>query len=386
MRPLLLLLQLATASAGLVASLQAKVYGQDTYAKCAGLYRRSADKVCTTSAAAANCTSHKYIWDRTDPDDSRFIYYRNGAWRVTGAQWRDAYVNGSITHGGNFIKSDGEAGEWFGSGWSNANATAELVGQTYDDTHVTTLAGSRLFMHGVGVFEYASVGEIFRSQVYLCPVANCTDEMVQKGDCVTFISAVAVQTSNHTIIFRGGEVNINGVNRIVDKDHKISPQGFTITPVGNTSSWRPRIDHDKMASCGNKGSRVRNCSQGGYILETPDLTLNVAVVGPFEKGWLKEEVSNRTFNVDLAAVRSNGAEVRGIINGDKNGFFQLPGQNANALQPEPWSEVQGHNVVAGAEIFPLAMKVQMDAQCGASMPVRATRMQRAKPREAVFAF
>ena len=384
----LLALELSAASAAMVASLQAKVYGADTYAKCAGLYRKSNDKICTTSAPAANCTDKRYIWDRTDPDDGRFIYYRNGAWRITGSQWREGYVNGSITHGGNFIKSDGDTADWFSAGWGLANATAELVGQTYDDTHVTTLAGSRMFMHGVGVFEYASVGDIFRSQVYMCPVANCTAAMVQAGDCVTFISAVAVQSAGHTVIFRGGTVNIDGKDRKIDEQHRVANEQLTMTPVGNVSVWRPRIDHDKVASCGNKASRVRNCSAGGYILETPDLTLNVAIVGPFERGWLKEDASNRTFNVDLAAVKANGQEVRGIINGDKNGFFKVPSEDGSptAIQPERWTELTANNVGAGAELFPLELKAQMDAHCGPAQPLHATRMQRSKPAEAVFAY
>ena len=175
MRFFLLAAGLAAASAGTVASLQAKVYGTDTYAKCSGLYRRSKDKVCTTSTADSNCTK-KYIWDRTEPDDSRFMYYRNGAWRVTGSQWREGYVNGSITHGGNFIKSDGDAGEWVGAGWNSANATAAALGDTYDDTHVTTLSGTRMFMHGVGVFEYASVGEL--SHRFVQPLGCCCVDVV----------------------------------------------------------------------------------------------------------------------------------------------------------------------------------------------------------------
>ena len=387
MRAFLLTVQLAAAAAGSVASLQAKVYGTDTYAKCSGLYRRSTDKVCTTSATDGNCTK-KYIWDRTEPDDSRFIYYRNGAWRVTGSQWRDAYVNGSIMHGGNFIKSDGDAGEWFGAGWNAANATATSVGDTYDDTHVTTLAGSRVFMHGVGVFEYASVGELFKSQVYICPVANCTAAMVTKGDCVTFISAVAVKMPNRTVIFHSNTVTIDGKERKVDDAHRVASPDLSITTMGSTGTWRPRIDHDKLARCNDKVSSMQNCSAVGWVLETPDLTLNVAAVGPFEKGWLREEAGNRTFNIDLAAVRTNGKEVRGIINGDKNGFFKAagnaPGASANALQPELWSEATASSVAAGSELFPLELKAHMDAKCGVPQVLQVTKKPRAKLSSSIF--
>ena len=47
-------------------------------------------------------------------------------------------------------------------------------------------------MHGVGVFEYASSGEVV-SQVYMCPFAPCTADMMEMGDCLTFIQAVAVK-------------------------------------------------------------------------------------------------------------------------------------------------------------------------------------------------
>lgn len=389
MRFFLLAAGLAAASAGTVASLQAKVYGTDTYAKCSGLYRRSKDKVCTTSTADSNCTK-KYIWDRTEPDDSRFMYYRNGAWRVTGSQWREGYVNGSITHGGNFIKSDGDAGEWVGAGWNSANATAAALGDTYDDTHVTTLSGTRMFMHGVGVFEYASVGELFRSQVYICPVANCTAEMVTAGDCVTFISAVAVKTPNRTIVFHSNTVTIDGKERRIDEAHRVASPDLSITNMqtGSAGTWRPRVDHDRLASCNDKVPKMQNCSAAGWVLETPDLTLNVAAVGPFEKGWLREEASNRTFNIDLAAVRTNGKEVRGILNGDKNGVFKAAADDtpvsANALQPELWSEATASNVLAGSEIFPLELLAHMDARCGLPQQLRATKKPRAKSSAANF--
>ena len=78
---------------------------------------------------------------------------------------------------------------------------------------------------------------------------------------------------------------------------------------------------------------------------------------------------------------------RGIINGDKNGFFKVPSEDGSptAIQPERWTELTANNVGAGAELFPLELKAQMDAHCGPAQPLRATRMQRSKPAEAVFA-
>ena len=133
---------------------------------------------------------------------------------------------------------------------------------------------------------------------------------------------------------------------------------------------------------------MQNCSAAGWVLETPDLTLNVAAVGPFEKGWLREEASNRTFNIDLAAVRTNGKEVRGILNGDKNGVFKAAADDtpvsANALQPELWSEATASNVLAGSEIFPLELLAHMDARCGLPQQLRATKKPRAKSSAANF--
>ena len=42
-------------------------------------------------------------------------------------------------------------------------------------------------MHGVGVFEYASVGDDLRSQVYICPIEHGPGKMKQD---LSFIAAM----------------------------------------------------------------------------------------------------------------------------------------------------------------------------------------------------
>ena len=44
-------------------------------------------------------------------------------------------------------------------------------------------------MHGTGVFEYATIPGVIRSQVYMCPTHNCTSEKMATGDCNTYIQA-----------------------------------------------------------------------------------------------------------------------------------------------------------------------------------------------------
>ena len=67
-----------------------------------------------------------------------------------------------------------------------------------------------------------------------------------------------------------------------------------------------------------------NCSSNQWTLTTPELVVSVGVIGPFEEGYLREEVSTRTFNLDVqpvGKVAASPAIVQGIINGDMNGLF-----------------------------------------------------------------
>merc|ERR1719267_300554 len=79
---------------------------------------------------------------------------------------------------------------------TTTGSTNTSDGEVFDDPHVKTLSGKRYFMHGVGVFDYASSGSV-KTQVYMCPFAPCTNEMMRNGECVTYVQAVAIKTQNH---------------------------------------------------------------------------------------------------------------------------------------------------------------------------------------------
>ena len=68
-------------------------------------------------------------------------------------------------------------------------------------------------MHGTGVYDYASSGDV-ESQVYLCPFAPCTEKMMAKGECLTFIQAVAVKTPKHNLVFRSDSLYVDGARVI----------------------------------------------------------------------------------------------------------------------------------------------------------------------------
>ena len=74
-------------------------------------------------------------------------------------------------------------------------------------------------MHGTGVFEYATIPGVIRSQVYMCPTHNCTSEKMATGDCNTYIQAVAIQLASnppspgHRIILRGNALKVDWVPR-----------------------------------------------------------------------------------------------------------------------------------------------------------------------------
>jgi len=77
-----------------------------TYASCEGTYAKSTDML-----------NGKAIWDRTT--GSRFIFWCNDRWRITGSQWRQGFLDGSTRHCGAFISSANAAEHWFDASWSN---------------------------------------------------------------------------------------------------------------------------------------------------------------------------------------------------------------------------------------------------------------------------
>ena len=241
-------------------------------------------------------------------------------------------------------------------------------GEASDDPHVKTLSGSKYFFHGVGVYEYASIGNT-RSQVYLCPYAHCDTAKLGKGSCLTFISAIAVESQNHLILLRGNSLLVDGKESKSKTELRVN--SMRITAEGDKQ--RPeRVDHNKLADCHTVGERdggflYHNCTQVRRQIESPDLMLDIGVVGPFEKGWLLENVSDRTFNIEVVSP-AHAAQVKGLINGDRNGMFRLdsaqkymPGTH---IIPHPEAkEVTADTVDASDVLFPHSLIKELDSQC-----------------------
>jgi len=297
-------------------------------------------------------------------------------------------------------------------------------------------------MHGVGVFDYATIPGVIKTQVYMCPFAECTSEMAGKGECLTFIQAVAVQINGakkeeHTIILRNNSVR-------VDRDDRANQTNITFGsgtvlkasgsgggaahPNRNWGVLHPaRVNHDTLATChvldSLTGAQVfpkeytdalklrqakgmgawQNCTRNEWTLHTPDVTIDIGVIGPFEEGYLREEVSDRTFNLAVKwkewkpCVKESQdcvtkmAKFQGIINGDKNGLFQL-----DPLDPTYTDEAQGKPLVPGALVpfgphgmvqevtapnvpakdvlFTKEAMAKMDKLCGAQQSLRAIRL------------
>merc|ERR1719163_891250 len=70
------------------------------------------------------------------------------------------------------------------------------------------------------------------------------------------------------------------------------------------------------------GGVWHDCTRNEWTLATPGLTLDVGVIGPFEKGFLREKAGNRTFNLNVRDFEDGGG-LKGFVNGDKNGLFKL---------------------------------------------------------------
>ena len=319
---------------------------------------------------------------------------------------------------------------------------APVSGEIFDDPHVRTLSGNQFFLHGVGVFDYATIPGVIKTQVYMCPFAECTSEMAGKGECLTFIQAVAVQINGakkeeHTIILRNNSVR-------VDRDDRANQTNITFGsgtvlkasgsgggaahPNRNWGVLHPaRVNHDTLATChvldSLTGAQVfpkeytdalklrqakgmgawQNCTRNEWTLHTPDVTIDIGVIGPFEEGYLREEVSDRTFNLAVKwkewkpCVKESQdcvtkmAKFQGIINGDKNGLFQL-----DPLDPTYTDEAQGKPLVPGALVpfgphgmvqevtapnvpakdvlFTKEAMAKMDKLCGAQQSLRAIRL------------
>jgi len=291
--------------------------------------------------------------------------------------WSDEDTGDAALGAGGFPK--GQQQQQASNG-QRANTAARAVaeapregggGDEFDDPTIQTLEGDDFFLHGVGVFEYASVGSV-ASQVYLCPSGACTAAMMRRGECPTFISGVAVRTAEHTVIMRGSAMHLDGTKLTptgslvyqgdgltVTASAALSPEPHALTPV-DASREPPRLAHELRRSCkhmsGGEESSSHICGKVGWRLRTGELSIDVGVVGPYEQGWLKEGVSDRTFLLNVSAVK--GGE-RAIGETMLRGFI-------NGAAP---SEVY-FNVPDGDVLFPADQKKEMDAQCGAGQALR----------------
>ena len=258
-------------------------------------------------------------------------------------------------------------------------------GEVFDDPHVKTLSGKRYFMHGVGVFDYASSGSV-KTQVYMCPFAPCTNEMMQNGECVTYVQAVAIKTQNHLVVMRNNRINVDGQDRKYEELVELQEMTIRQTGSGRAVDVRPRVDHDILAGCHrpevaekepspSAGKVWDNCTTVEWSVVTPAMKIDIGVIGPFESGWLKERASDRTFNIEISDVKRE-ATMQGLINGDRNNYFvPAPPQyeyytgTLKPVHPDA-TEVTGPTVPAEEVIFPRELMMLMDGQCGKAQQIR----------------
>jgi len=193
--------------------------------------------------------------------------------------------------------------------------------------------------------------------------------------------------------------------------------------VGQLVPKANRSQH-KLAARRHGGGVWQDCTRNEWTLSTPEMVMNIGVIGPFEEGYLREAVGDRIFNLDVKAIKDQDTlqalpttdcvvtahssttyttycsllttyyplltalllALQGIINGDKNGLFVLDPE----LNPEPSvftptlvplgphgnvQEVTAANVAPEDSLFPAAAIAKMDAACGAPQSLRAVRVQ-----------
>ena len=123
--------------------------------------------------------------------------------------------------------------------------------QCLPSTASQTLSGATFFMHGVGVYDYASLGNI-QTQVYLAPYADCDRRKLLSGDCLTFISAIAIKSGEDLLTFRSDALFVNG-------KHHTSQDTFSLGPINITGAGSKfgtaveRVNHDDLAHCHKVG-------------------------------------------------------------------------------------------------------------------------------------
>jgi len=292
--------------------------------------------------------------------------------------------------------------------------------QIFDDPHVRTLSGNQFFLHGVGVFDYATIPGVIKTQVYMCPFAPCTKEMMDTGDCLTFINAVAIRMENvenvhhHTVVLRNSSLLVDNNSSMMEErkgDVNFTLGGMVITASGKgrATELPDRVDHDSLAACHQLptagqvvpksaetqlaakrsiGGVWQDCTRNEWTMTTPDMAIQIGVIGPFEDGYLKEAVGDRTFNLDVSGVKDMFA-LEGIINGDKNGLFVVdpglnPEPNAESGTLVPWGphgnvqEVTAANVKGADVLFPKEAIEKLDAMCGKQQAMRGMLVKEGK--------
>ena len=77
----------------------------------------------------------------------------------------------------------------------------------------------------------------------MCPFAKCTKQMMDSGDCLTFINAVAIKVEkagqDHTIVLRNSSLRVDGVDRKADVNMTLP--GMVITASGKVIIPLPLI-------------------------------------------------------------------------------------------------------------------------------------------------
>jgi hypothetical protein len=191
-----------------------------------------------------------------------------------------------------------------------------------------------------------------------------------------------VTLASHSVIEASG-VGMAG-ERTERVDHQTLADCHVLPTVGQLVPKANRSQH-KLAAQRRGGGVWQDCTRNEWTLTTPEMVMNIGVIGPFEEGYLREAAGDRTFNLDVQAIRNQDA-LKGVINGDKNGLFVLDPE----LNPEPSAitptlvplgphgnvqEVTAANVAPEDSLFPSAAMARMDAACGAQQSLRAFRVE-----------
>jgi len=98
----------------------------DSYADCQGSY--------TITTETRN---GQPVWIRKDPNDSRFAFYQDGYWAITGTQWMSTILGSADTQWfGYFVRSTNSIDDFTKTMWQDLEvvgllASVELMGQSY---------------------------------------------------------------------------------------------------------------------------------------------------------------------------------------------------------------------------------------------------------------